>query len=268
MASAKQIPPGGEGTIEVTLNTHGRAGALQKFISVNTNDPVNPEIKLSVNTDVEVAFSLDQTNLNIGRVKSGLSKVYYVSLVGTDKDKHKITAITSTQKIIDVELNQAGFENNPDKKLKITLHGDIPIGRTYDRVTMETDHPQIPKLFLSITGEIVGDILVEPNFISFGVFDPAVENVRQIRLAASNQTTFKVLSVKSPMEGLIAEVVTQAEGKLYEVKLIARPGFSSPIIRGNLVIETDNQKQNTITINVTGRPRTEPRPGLKPPTQG
>jgi len=236
---------------------------MQKSITVTTDDPQYPEYRLSVSTDVEVAFAMSQPNLNLGRVKAGTSQVYYLSLVGSDRDKNKITAITSTHKIIDAELNQAGFDNDPYKKLKITLHTDIPIGRAYDRVTLETDHPQVPKLYVTITGDIVGDIMVEPNYLSFGVFDPSVENVRQVRLAASGTTTFKVIGVQPPMEGLETEIKTVAEGKIYEVKLTAKPGFTSPIIRGNLLIQTDNQKQPEIKINVTGRPRTD----LKP-TQG
>lgn len=260
MASAEQIPPGGEGTIAVDLNTQGRAGALQKSITVLTDDPVNPEFKLTVNTQVEIAFSLSQPSLNFGQVKAGQPAIFYVSLIGTDRFKHQITAISSTHKIIDVELNQAGFENDLDKKLKITLRRDIPVGRAYDRVILDTDHPQVPKLSLAVTGEIIGDILAESNFISFGVFNPAVENARRIRLTASGQTTFKILKVKPPVEGLVAKVNTLTAGKQYEILLIAPPGFSAPVIRGELVIETDHQKQPEIKITVSGRPMAEPRP--------
>ena len=44
----RTIPPGGEGKIKLTVRTRGYQGNIQKSARVNSNDPVNSTIRLSV----------------------------------------------------------------------------------------------------------------------------------------------------------------------------------------------------------------------------
>ena len=56
MASAKEIPPGGEGQIDVTFKTGKAIGPIAKSITVTSNDPVNPSLTLQVKADLEALF--------------------------------------------------------------------------------------------------------------------------------------------------------------------------------------------------------------------
>ncbi len=50
--SSDHLEPGIEGQIKATVDTAGRAGRLEKFITVYTNDPVRPEVTLMLTLNV------------------------------------------------------------------------------------------------------------------------------------------------------------------------------------------------------------------------
>ena len=53
MVSAADLPPGGEGKIEVKVSTNGLNGPLTKTIEVFSNDPATPRLRLTVSGRVE-----------------------------------------------------------------------------------------------------------------------------------------------------------------------------------------------------------------------
>ena len=44
----RTIPPGGEGSVKISLNPKGCTGTAKKTAFVKTNDPKNPMLSLSV----------------------------------------------------------------------------------------------------------------------------------------------------------------------------------------------------------------------------
>ena len=50
--SERQVPPGGEAKIEVTLKTAGLSGRIAKSARVTTNDPTQREAVLRVFVDI------------------------------------------------------------------------------------------------------------------------------------------------------------------------------------------------------------------------
>ena len=61
MASANEIPPGGEGKIDVHVSTGRSSRKIRQIVRVITNDPKNQEVRLTVTADV-------QADLDVPRV--------------------------------------------------------------------------------------------------------------------------------------------------------------------------------------------------------
>ncbi len=53
MLSTAALPPGGEGQVEVTVDTHHRVGPLHKSVSVYTDDPAQPVLQLEITGEVK-----------------------------------------------------------------------------------------------------------------------------------------------------------------------------------------------------------------------
>jgi hypothetical protein len=264
LASAKEIPPGGEGKIDVTVRTSTKGGKISKTITVTTNDPEHKETKLTLSTDVHVTLAVEPYLINFGRLKKGEAPVRYVSLVGDDKDKTKILSVEAKNKDITVETNPAGYENDKDKKIKIALAPTIKAGQFRDVITITTDNQAFKTITINIFGEIVGDILVTPRSFSFGFFQKSNAPEKIVSLKANPPATFKILKTESNSPDVTVETVTVAEGKEYQVKARVNQIFDKDYLRGNILITTDNKEQPRIEVMFFGRLQ---KPGQNLPGQ-
>jgi hypothetical protein len=227
---------------------------LQKTVTVKTNDPEQKTIKLKISTDVQVLLALKPSRINFGRLKKGIkSPTKYASLTGTDKDKIKITSVKSMKNYINVETNLSGFENDKKKQIKITMLPDIKLGRLRDRITINTDHEKVKKLTLYVYGEVLGNIMVKPEHLAFGMLKKGKELEKTISLKATSDSSFKVLDVKSTIPELVTKVETIREGKEYKVKVLVKENINKDILKGKVIIKTDDKDQERIEVRVSGR---------------
>ena len=52
MVSSDHLEPGASGQIKATVDIAGRTGRLEKFITVHSNDPVTPDLTLSISLEI------------------------------------------------------------------------------------------------------------------------------------------------------------------------------------------------------------------------
>ena len=266
MASAKEIPPGGEGKIEATLRTGARGGKTSKTITVTTNDPEQRTIQLKIEAEVQVALALEPYLINFGRFKKGEAPVRYVTVIGDDKDSAKIISAEAKEKSLKVELNPKGFENNKDNRIKISVLPDMKVGQFRDVIAVTTDHKANKNMNISVFGEVVGDIVVTPRSFSFGFFERGKAPEKIVTLKANPPATFKVLKAEATTPEVLVENVTVKEGAEYQIKARIKDNFDKDYLRGNIVITTDNKEQPTIEIMYFGR--VQKAPGTTPGQQG
>lgn len=77
LVSQKEIAPGKEGRIKVTFDSRGYFGKVRKYIYVESNDPKNPRLELTITAEVETGpaprIELEPYNLDLGLVLEGES---------------------------------------------------------------------------------------------------------------------------------------------------------------------------------------------------
>jgi hypothetical protein len=142
----------------VTVNTNGRGGeSLRKHINVQTNDPKNPRVDLTI----------------VGKVE-GLLDIHprYIRLIGTQgKDLHQVVKIVPKAKYpftiasvkaregknIDYDLQPLG--KNPSRDgYSLTVRNKRTDQGTYrDYITIQTDLKEMPIIRIPVTGRIMRD---------------------------------------------------------------------------------------------------------------
>jgi hypothetical protein len=77
LVSEKEIRPGQQGRIKVTMDTHGYMGRMTRYVYVITNESNNTRRELSVSVDIEVPpmpkIELDRYNIDLGLSLEGES---------------------------------------------------------------------------------------------------------------------------------------------------------------------------------------------------
>jgi len=204
------------------------------------------EIKLAVNpqTIVFPAFS----------ISNGSTQPLYAQLTGSESDSVKIVSAQSTNELIRIEVNHDGFDGDPARQIKFTVLPGMSEGRFRERVVLTTDSTSIGTLSLFVTGEALGNIKVTPKHLPFGMIQAGRSVRRTIRLQATHDAfSFNVLGVKSTVDELVAEVTTITPGKEYMVNVVLPDDYPHDIVRGEIIITTDDKDQETVTVRVFGR---------------
>jgi len=204
--------------------------------------------------NIRAILAIQPNSINFGRLRRGAQyPEKYASLVGTEKNNAQILSATPKNKYIEVETGVFETKNAMEKQVKITLLPEMQVGRFSDRIIIKTDHEKIKDLKLYIRGEIIGNITLNPGFISFGTFRRGGKYVRSIRLTAAPGITFKVLDVQSSAPGIHTKVLTIREGSAYKVKASVDEDFSGDSLDGKIIITTDDATQATIEVGVFGK---------------
>lgn len=149
-ASARVIPPGGEGSIETTLDTAHDSGRKKRTITVYSNDPAQPVTNLSLAGEIDAEVAADPPALYVGHVQRGQTPRNQVRLLVTDAAL--LTRAESTGKVLDASLRTTGAATS----LSVTIKPEAPAGRFKDTVTVHTKSQRQPVITIPIVGIVDG----------------------------------------------------------------------------------------------------------------
>jgi hypothetical protein len=199
-------------------------------------------------------LNLEPARVSVSNIpKKTKTAPYYVSLTGSDVDKVKISSIKSENQFIKVETNSKGYENDKNKKIKVTVLPGLKVGRFREKVIVYTDHASVKELTFYVHGEVIGNINVTPKYLSFGTIAEGKSAENKISVTARGDAKFKILGVQSPMPEVETKVETVKKGKEYVVTVRLKEDFKGDVVKGNIIIQTDDEEEDKIEVRVYGR---------------
>ena len=210
-----------------------------------------------MDADIKVILSASPSRLYLGRFIKGEAPVKYIVLAGQDNASTKITKVETSgkNKFLKVNIVTDSEGDNQNKKIVVTVLPDVKIGKIKEKIIIHTDHQKIKKLTVYVHGETKGDISVKPTYLSLGVLNKNETTVKTIILDAGENTSFKVLNVVSTEPEVKAELETVKEGKSYRIKVSPVEGYTQDLLKGEILIKTDNKNQEKIKVKFFGRVR-------------
>ena len=146
--SSRVIPPGGEGSIEATLDTSHDIGRQTRTITVYSNDPAQPVTTLSLVGDIDAEVAADPPALYVGHVHRGQAAPNDIRLVS--KEGVAVGSPETRSKVIDANVHAAATGT----RLRISIKPDAPPGRFKDTVTVRTSSTRQPTVTISVVGVV------------------------------------------------------------------------------------------------------------------
>lgn len=160
------LAPGESTNINVDFNSTGRSGRQTKFITVQTNDPEQPEIRFKL-TGVVVDPGTEKGNVaegpilffndtqhDFGTVQEGNVVDYTFKFVNKGSGPLKISNVKTTcgctTALVSGELIAPGKEGTLDVKLD-TKHR---VGKLSRRITVSSNDPANPDMVLTIFADV------------------------------------------------------------------------------------------------------------------
>ncbi len=266
----KEVPPGGEGEIDVTFDTNHRGGDIRKSITVFSNDPANPRLELEIHANVESLLLMVPAFIRLNP-ELGQQQVQESWLQGKLKDQAKLKIVESgTESDVAVELAEKKAEDGSTQQgVRFKFLGK-KVGYGNGSVTLETGLPKPDKLQIGYHFTVMGNIQVVPAQLYFSPRQgPNAERVIRV---SSRKTDFKLRDVRVTSGPFTAKFFVPDAGAGYEVhvtmkkELEAAPSTVAEIGKLELISNDPLEPKKEIPLRMA--PQFTPRGARGPAASG
>jgi hypothetical protein len=155
LLSAKKIPAGKSGQIEVRVKTEGMYGPVEKMINVTTNDPNHTVVALTVKANVEKEIGLSEPAIFFGNTPKGKEAVKELIITLPEQKPIAIRSVTSKDPNVTVKIE--AIDGSGGKKFKLTAiqkANAIP-GYHFGRIVVKTSSRMTPEISIYEQGVVV-----------------------------------------------------------------------------------------------------------------
>lgn len=268
------MPPGKEGKITLAVqHTEGYSGEITKFATVNSNDPANPSLRLSLHVFFKAKpapagtpaptvyapvtrvgpFDISPSNRWVTAIIRGSSLPTTLTLKDHDPNPVHITGVEPGGSGFAVTLRT--ISDGKDYSLYIVTNPELKPGHYQQTAELVTDSKDFPKIPISLDLTVYPDVIVTPAQIRIQpgpssdyskVMVPIIY-VRKVR-----GTGLQIKKVSSSLPFLNIQVTPELPGQNY--KLLTTVDNSkvkgAGKYDGTIKIETDDKEAPELTVNV------------------
>lgn len=264
--------PGEEGVISVTFNPSGKRGDQSKRISVQSNDKDQPASVLQITTYIEQLVSFEPPFLSFGNLRKGEVQSRTVSVIGRspDLDISDLSIVGNpglTAEVIEsAPYTLADGSTGRKIDIEVTTDGTVKPGPLQGNLSARTNDQRRPEINASITGAVIGDVVLDVDRLPIGILAPGktFERVVHIENRLGKPFTFKGAELKAPIgenqvnwEVLPPEDAS-ASGDVrtaYDLKLTITAGPRNGALRGVVLLKTDVPDEETLEVSFWGTVR-------------
>jgi hypothetical protein len=258
----ESIEPGETGAIHATIDTTSIVGPNAKSITVFTNDPDNPRIQLTVQSDVKPFLTVNPGYARFTTfVREDQDQTQSQLLWAPDFEGLEITGVESPTDFVAVSYREArDAERAPDAagkqwRIDVTLSKSAPVGPVADHVVVRTNHPKQAVVEIPVSGFVRPVVAVTPPAIDFGQVDPAESQEWGILVRNFGSAPLRIEDVESPVQGLDVKVESLRDGEQY--RLVFTPTASMPKgpFEGTAEVRTNLPQQPSLSVDLRGEIR-------------
>jgi len=160
----KELAPGESTNLLVTFNSAGRMGNQSKTVRIYSNDPLNPEMLLSITGNVVSASEsttgaptiyFPETQHDFGKVNEGDKVNYTFNFANKGSSVLTIKDIKTSCGCTAALISQDSLAPGKDGTIKVELDTKNRSGKMSRTVTVNSNDPKDPAKVLTIYADIV-----------------------------------------------------------------------------------------------------------------
>ncbi len=260
------IEPGDTAQIKVIFNSKKRKGEQKKDISVFSNDPERPMMKLQIQANVIRQFWVDPERLYLGSLtKSQELEQKTLKVRWSEEVDVNVTNVTSSNPAIQIDRKPFTDERGSGVELNVKFVGGVakltqgaagaPMQRISEVITVETDNPNFAKTPITINGNIIPEVTMRPRVLSFGVFSRDAKPVtKKVILTAARDFELSKPTVSSDLEFVEFEITEIRAGKQYQILAKLNPAAAPEgQFRKSITVKTNSGEFTDMKIPVFGK---------------
>ncbi len=257
--SSETLKPGEKGELVFTIRLGPFAQQLTKQISVPSNDPLNPFVHLGIQVAVKGVLEADPPDVLFGGIRLGTMTNVTVLVRRIDGQKLVVTNLDATSELITAKAEPLENSDAQAARIRIEVKAEGLPRLLSEQVRLFTADSIGPAFLISVRGELLGDIQLEPEELVWGMPDPdhwpdADTDVILSRsiTVTSVQTNRPLLvrNVSCTVKEFRVKLVTLKKGQQYEVVLTLPKRLTRPV-NGIVSFETNLPSLPKVEVPLT-----------------
>ncbi len=152
--TTRRLAPGVIGELQLTFNSRGFRGAVQKTVTFETNDPDHSTVTFSLRGKVKAELFLQPQRINWGTVKRGTPLAAEIEIVNDSLQTITLQAPEVTSSGIEADLFPLVIA--PGKRAKLNVSAEFPADkkRLAGYIVINTDFPNLTQLKVPVSARL------------------------------------------------------------------------------------------------------------------
>jgi len=257
----KTLNPGETGKLPFAINSSKLQSRFEKSITVTSNDPITPEVRLKLRGEVKQYIDIVPNSANFGR------------LMGDEAQERVLNIANNTEKPLELKLTKpedGGFKfelitKEPGQKFELRVKANPPYaaGTMKGSAFLETNVELQKQVEIVARAAVPERLDIQPQSITVSNTPGAEQGLsRVIRFTNYGEPPVKVLEAVADDPAIKLTLNERTEGKAYTV-LVELPQSYDPGPGGKKIsLKTDDKEKKVIEIPVLAPAR--PTEAAKP----
>jgi hypothetical protein len=235
---------------------------MEKHIDVTSNDPLTPQVSLSIQVDYTPLYELLPATLTPSLAFGVEHTEEIATLNRTDGKPFQVVKFDASKPWITAKVMPAekgGGTNNSVARIQVEIQREGPPRHFNETIQLySADQTNTPVSTIYLYGQVMGAISVAPESLYWNVSEkasttptdrPEAMVMRLVTISSASGQTFEPKNPRSTIAGLHVELVSKEPGKVYELiaKLTETPAQT---VAGNVSFDTSTGSQATIEVPV------------------
>jgi len=190
-------------------------------------------------------------DFNFGQIYKGQKVEHIYTFENRGKDTLKIKKVKSSCGCTAVILTNNTIPPGETGEIKATFSPGSLSGNIKKSITVASNDPDTPKYRLTISGEVIKDLIIKPEHIDFGSVSVGEKSSKTISIKSQTEPDFKIKKITSSKPFMDATIVGEKNGG-YIIKIVLK---HNPVIgrfSGGIYLETNSQIQQKVNVPFFG----------------
>ena len=204
-------------------------------------------------------IQVDKPDHDFGTIPQQAVLEHVLKICNTGDETLKITKVRSS---CGCTVANADKEIAPGEcgEVKVTFKSQNFTKTVHKNVTLQTNDPENKTVKLTITANVLADIVCTPLIVDFKRFNRGDKPESTVRISSPRGKKFSIVDAKPSKDYIQAKVIEPEEGKddyVVKIGIVGIPPTGA--FRGSVTISTDLDKKRSLTVTVRGyvRSRTD-----------
>ena len=252
------LAPGESGELPFTLHLGQVKAVFDKRIAVKSNDPLTPEVSLTIKVDFTPLYEINPMTLAPVLAFGENDTAQFANIARTDGKPLQIAKLVASQPWITASVDPEIKADAAAARIRIAVKREGSPRRFNEYVHVYVvGQSNTPVSSIYIYGQVRGAIALSPEALYWSVSNatnaptdrPEAMVLRRVTIHSADGKPIEVKNPQSTIKGLTVELVPKEAGKVYE--LVARlEQVPASTVSGNVSFETSVASQPKIEVPI------------------